>query len=206
MAKWICTFVLLGSSLAFANMKFSFKNEDLDKVIDTYSRATGQKFVVDPGVRGKATITAADDVSAEEAFNLLSNALAVNGFAISTQGDTMVVLSARNIQRNLIETTSTLPALKPERMTTYVMTLKNVPVDMINRELRILPSKDGEMSVLSATNQLIISDWASNIHRVHDILQKLDVPADPKVAKVIEAAKKEREKRAQTGKKLSETK
>lgn len=176
--------------LAFASMKFSFSNADLEKIIETYSKASGQKFVVDPGVRGKATITASDNVSQEEAFELLSSALAVNGYAISKQGNTMVVKNARTIQRDLIEISTTLPALKPERMVTYIMTLKHIPAATINRELRILPSKDGEMSVYPQGNQIIMTDWVSNLHRIDTLLKEIDRPTDPKLAKLAAEGRK----------------
>lgn len=176
-------FCAVVSSLpAWAGFKFSFSNEELSKIIETYSRATGQKFVIDPGVRGKATITSADNVSNEEAFNLLSSSLAINGYAISTQGDTMIIKNARNIQRDLVETVRTLPALKPERMITYIRTMKNVPATTINRDLRILPSKDGELSVFDATNQIIMTDWISNLYRVESILKEVDIPHTAPVA------------------------
>lgn len=183
-------------------LNFNFNNEEIAKMVESYSKATKQKFVIDPSVRGKATITAADDVPAEEAFNLLSTALAVNGYAISKQGDTMVIRNARNIQRDLIETSTELPTLKPERMATWVVHLKNVPVELVNREIRIFPSKDGEMSIFQSRNQLIISDYTSNLHRIAAILKEIDIPVDAKVAKVIEAGR--RAYRADPGPRKSE--
>lgn len=185
-------------SLAFANVKFSFNNEELSKMIETYSKSTGQKFVVDPSVRGKATITAADNVTEEEAFNLLSSALAINGYAISKQGDAMTVTSARSTQRSLTEVSAQLPALKPERMATWVITLKNISADKVNRELRILVSKDGELSVFADRNQIAISDWTSNLQRVANLLEKMDVPQDPKTAKIVAEAARERDARAKS--------
>ena len=197
----LASLIVALASPAFA-LKFSFNGEEVTKIIETYSKATGQKFVIDPGVRGKGTVTAADDVSNEEAFNLLSSMLALNGYAISKQGDTWVVLNARNIQRNLIEVVNTLPPLKPERMVTYAITLKHVPVEQVNRELRILPSKDGEMSIFTKTNQIFISDWTSNLHRIDKILAELDRPVDPKTAKIVEASEKENKSRREARAKM----
>jgi general secretion pathway protein D len=191
----LTSMALLFSVSSFAGMKFSFPGEEIPKVIETYSKATGQKFVLDAGVRGKVVITGADDVSPEEAFNLLSSALATNGYAISKQADTMVVKSARNIQRDLIETTTTLPTLKPERMVTYIYTFKNIPVTSVNRDLRIITSKDGEMSIYPRQNQVILSDWVSNIQRVDQIFKQIDQPTDPKLAKLIDAEEKAQAKR-----------
>jgi type II secretory pathway component GspD/PulD (secretin) len=190
--------VLVSMCLAFrafaaGDIKFSFNNEEITKIVEVYSKASGQKFVMDPSVRGKATILLPNPVSVEEAFNQLSTALAVNGFAIAKQDDTMVIMSARNIQRNLVETTNDVPALKPERMVTYIMTLKYVSAEDINRSLRIIPSRDGELSVFSHNNQIIVTDWASNLQRVAALMKELDKPADAGAIKVVSAARKERD-------------
>lgn len=197
MSKFLAAFLISIVALpAFSQtMKFSFKDDDLTNIIATYSKATKQTFVVDPGVRGKGTILSADNVSQEEAFNLLSSALAMQSYAIIKQGDTMLVKSARQVQRDLIETTATLPALKPERMVTYVRTLKNVSASTLNNELRIIPSRDGEMSVFSPSNQLIISDWTSNLHRIDTLLATLDVPPSA-TAQKFEAERKAQRARA----------
>lgn len=171
------------SALAVAaepTFRFSFDNGELTQMISTYAKATGQKFVVDPSVRGKATLLLPAEVSASEAFNQLSSALALNGFAISEQGDTMVVMAARNIQRSLIPVVSELPPLKPERMVAWSVTLKNVKAKDINNQVRILPSKDGEMMPYDPGNKLVFIDWVSNIHRINKIIGELDVPSSHK--------------------------
>jgi type II secretory pathway component GspD/PulD (secretin) len=153
--------------------KVYYKDAEVTQIIEYYSKISGQKFVVDAGVRGKVSIFNQTPVSTEEFFNHLSSALALNGYAINRQGDTMIVRSARNAQRDLLEVSSETPALKPERMYTFIYTPKNITTEMINRELRIFSSKDGEMSV--TPRQLIITDWVSNLHRVIAILKEIDV-------------------------------
>lgn len=192
-----CAVSFLFSIAAFAETKIKmyFNNEDITKVIEVYSKASGQKFIIDPSVRGKISIFIQEDIGLEEAFNHLSSSLAINGFAISKQGDTMIVKSGRNIQRDYIETTTKLPSLKPERMATWIYTFKNTSAENVNRDLRILPSKDGEMSVYADNNQIIISDWTSNLNRIADVLKEIDVKASPETAKIVEAAKKERMER-----------
>jgi general secretion pathway protein D len=183
------------SAYAADTFKFSFTNEELGKIIDVYAKETGQKFVVDPGVRGRASIILPEKVTSEEAFNQLSEALAVNGYAISKHGDTMIVQSARMVQRNLIEIyEDKIPALKPERMVMYVATLKHIPVSTVNQEIRVLPSKDGEMAVYSQANQIIFTDWSSNINRMANLLASLDKPASPQAAKMAAENKKQMEK------------
>lgn len=187
--------VLFSFSFSFAasdKIKMYFTNEEILKVIEAYSKASGQKFVIDPSVRGKISILNQEPITIEEAFNQLSSGLAINGFAISKQGDTMIVKSARNIQRDLIDVSTEKPSLKPERMYTWVFKAQNIPVSIINRDLRILPSKDGEMNVNQAGNQIFITDWTSNIHRIAAILAEVDKPVDPQTAKLVKMAQDER--------------
>lgn len=193
----VLIFTVFAMNLAQAEdkVKMYYNNEELTKVIEFYSKASGQKLVVDPSVRGKISIYLQEPISVEEAFNQLSSALALNGYAISKQGDTMVVTSARNIQRDLIEVSTERPSLKPERIYTWVYNVKHLPADSINREIRILVSKDGEMSVNASANQLIFTDWVSNLNRVADLLKEVDKKIDPATAKLVEASKKEREAR-----------
>ncbi len=186
----ILTLSLLSFGETTSKMKMYFNNEDLIKIIEQYSKASGQKFVIDPGVRGKISIFLQDPVTLDEAFNQMSSALAINGYAISKQGDTMIIKSARNIQRDLIEVSTQRPTLKPERMYSWVYTFKNISAEQVNRDLRILPSKDGEMSVNSATNQVIFTDWSANLNRIGDLLAELDKKVDPEVAKIVETNKK----------------
>lgn len=188
----IASLLLAGVAQAEEKLKMYFNNEELTKIIEIYSKASGQKFVVDPSVRGKVSMYIQEAVTVEEAFNQLSSALAINGFAISKQGDTMVIKSARNIQRDLVEVTTAKPTLKPERMTTWIYTVQNHSADSINRDLRMLTSKDGEMSVNMNTNQLIFTDWSSNLNRIAELMKEIDKPVDAKLAKMIETSKKER--------------
>lgn len=200
---------LTSATLAHAaeeTMKMYFNNEELTKIIESYSKASGQKFVVDPAVRGKISIFLPEPVPLPEAFNQLSTALAVNGYGISKQGDTMVIKTARNIQRDLIEVGTAVPALKPERMYTWIYTVKNLPAASINRELRILSSKDGEMVVNEATNQLIFSDWVSNLNRINEILKEVDRKTEPGITKLVDASKKEKESRRKESMLQKETK
>ncbi len=149
---------------------------ELTDFIKTYAKASGKKIMVDPGVRGKITIYNPAPISLDEAYNQLGAALALNGYAISQRDDLLVIISGRNAQRSLIETFIELPPLKPERMVTWMIKLKYVNVEEINKRLRILPSKDGEMTPFEPTNTLIVSDYVSNIHRIAVLIKELDRP------------------------------
>ncbi|MFN7729910.1 MAG: secretin N-terminal domain-containing protein [Bdellovibrio sp.] len=105
-----------------------------------------------------------------------------------------MIRSARNIQRDGIEVLTELPPARPERMVTWIVTLKNASVEKVNRDLRILTSKDGEMSIFMDTNQLYISDFTSNLYRIKKILDRLDQPVPPAIAKIVKEGEVDRKK------------
>ena len=194
------TFLLGLSQVAFAastedKIKFNFVNEEVGKVVEAYAKASGKKFVVTPNGLGRISLLNSEPVSEDEAFAQLSTALAVNGYAVVKQDDVYLIEQARAANRRSIEVVTELPTVRPERIVTLIIQLKNISAQDVNMELRNLVSKDGELNVREKGNQLIITDWTSALHRIQEIITRIDKPADPKVAKIIETARAEHLKR-----------
>lgn len=153
---------------------FNFKNADLQQVIDAYVKISNETLVIDPAVRGKISILSPQKVTIEEAFNLLSEALAINGYAFITQDKVLRLQTARNVQRSLIPVSNQLPEVRPEQMFSWVYSTKNLSADEINMSLRILASKDGEI-IPFGKDKIIFTDWTSNLHRIQKTLALIDV-------------------------------
>lgn len=197
MKNLLISVVLLTGLIAKAAEKtnFYFVNEELPKVIEVYAKISGQRFVVDSTVRGRVTILNPTEITAEEAFNQLSEALAVNGFAAVKNGDVYTIRNARSAQRDNVQVSTEVPAAKPQRMVTWITTLKNVSAEQVAHELRMLTSSYGEMSVNEKGNQILITDWSSNLQRVAEVIKNVDKPVDAATAKLVAAARKERKER-----------
>lgn len=164
---------------------FDFPNVDINDVIHAISELTGKNFIIDPGVRGKITIIAPSKLTVAEAYKAFLSALAINGFTVVPSGGFLKVKSARNAQRDSIETYSGAYYPNTDQMITRIIHLKHISAEQVNRDLRILPSKDGEMSVYTPTNSIILSDYGSNIDRVMKIIGELDVPGFEEQLEVI---------------------
>jgi general secretion pathway protein D len=185
--------VLAGQVRAEDKIKFNFNNEDITKVIEVYAKGSGQKFIVDSTVRGRITILNPTDIPVDDAFNQLSEGLAINGFAAVKNGDGYTIRNARSAQRDNLPVYNTeLPPAKPIRMVTWIVSLKHISADDISRDLRLFTSSYGEMSVNTNLNQLIFTDWSTNIQRISEIIKFADKPIDPSTAKIVANAKKER--------------
>jgi general secretion pathway protein D len=155
---------------------FDFPNADIQDIVKAISELTGKNFIIDNGLRGKITIIAPSRITVAEAYKAFLSALAINGYAIVPQGKFLKIRSARNAQRDNIETYSGTYYPNSDTMITRIIHLKHIQAEAVNRDLRILSSKDGEMSVYPPTNSIILSDYGANIDRVMKIIAQLDVP------------------------------
>ena len=155
---------------------FDFPNADITDLVKVMSELTGKNFIIDPGVRGKISIIAPSKVTVAEAYKAFLSALAINGFAVVPTGKFWKIRSARNAQRDGIETYSGNYFPNADQMITRIIHLKHISAEMVNRDLRILNSKDGELSPYTPTNSLIISDYGSNVERIMKIINQLDIP------------------------------
>ncbi len=164
---------------------FDFPNADISDIVKAISELTGKNFIIDPGVRGKITIIAPSRITVAEAYKAFLSALAINGYAIVPSGSFLKIRTARNAQRDGIETYSGNYFPNSDQMVTKIIHLKHIQAEAVNRDLRILQSKDGEMSPYPPTNSLIISDYGANIERIARILAQLDVPGFEDTMEVI---------------------
>ena len=164
---------------------FDYPQADITDVIKAISELTGKNFIVDPQVRGKVSILAPTPITVAEAYRAFLSALAINGLTVVPSGKFLKIKSARNSQRDSIETYSGKYFPNSDQMITRIIKLKYISAADVNKQLRILPSKDGEMVPYAPTNSIIISDYGSNIERVENIFKQLDVPGFEEQLQVI---------------------
>ncbi|CAN5423064.1 hypothetical protein BH10BDE1_BH10BDE1_28520 [soil metagenome] len=177
-------------------MKVNFKDQEISSAIETFAKASQKTFVVDPGVRGRFSVFAPGEVGLDEAFDLLSTGLALNGFTVIERDGRYVVMASRNAQRSNIPTLTEITSVKPERYVSYVVQLKHISAEEVNKRLRVFPSKDGEMTPYEPTNTLIITDYITNVNRIAEMLKQLDQPVSPSVAMIVKESQKQYDRRA----------
>ena len=186
MKRLFFIFAVLGSIKSYSSeviLSWNYKNAELLTVVEAYSKATGAKFVVDSTVRGSISMLNQQKLSAEEAFNQLSKALALNGFSWIKNKDSYVIRNARSIQRDNIDVYTDPPPVEPEHMVSFIYKCKFLDCGKMASEIRVLTSSYGEMSASTERNSIIFTDFTGNINRVNNMLAKLDVPTEASVKK-----------------------
>lgn len=154
---------------------FDYPNANIEDVIKAISELTGKNFIVDPQVRGKITIIAPSRITVAEAYKAFLSALAINGLAVVPGDGFYKIKQARVAQRDNIDTFSGAYYPTSDQMITRIIKLKYISADEVNKQLRILTSKDGELVPYTPTNSLIVSDYGANMDRIMKILEQLDV-------------------------------
>jgi general secretion pathway protein D len=153
---------------------FDYPNAEITDVVKAISELTGKNFIVDPAVHGKITIMAPTQITVAEAYKAFLSALAINGFTIVPSGKFLKIKSTRLAAHDGVETYTGAYYPTSDVMITRIVHLKHISADEVNKNLRLLPSKDGEMTPYLPTNSLIISDFGSNMERIVKIISELD--------------------------------
>ena len=164
---------------------FDYPNADIADVIKAVSELTGKNFIVDPSVRGKITIIAPSRITVAEAYRAFLSALAINGMTVVPSGPFLKVKPARAAQRDSIETYTGAYFPNDDQVITKIIKLKYISAEEVNKNLRILQSKEGEIIPYAQTNSIIMSDYGTNVERFVKIINEIDVPGFEEQLEVI---------------------
>ena len=177
--RWI--FVLCLSALALPALSSShtitlnFRDADIDSVVGAFGHLLDRTFVVDPRVRGKITLETPKPVSRAEAYGLLQLTLRMQGFAIVESGGIARVVPEADakLQAGTVST-GPAPAVSGDQITTQVFRLRNESASSLVPVLRPLIPPNNTIVAYPNTNSLVITDYASNLRRLAQIIASLD--------------------------------
>lgn len=155
---------------------FDYPNAEISDVVKAISQLTKKNFIIDPGVRGKISIIAPTQITVAEAYKAFLSALAFNGFTVIPSGKFLKIKSSNDAKRDSLETYAGDYYPNADVMITRIIHLKHISADEVNKRLRNLPSKTGEILPYEPTNSLIVTDYGSSIERIMKILAELDRP------------------------------
>ncbi len=154
---------------------FDLPDKEIRDVVTLISKWTGKNFILDSKVRGKITILGPSQVTLEEAYQAFLSALEANGLTTVKSGKFIRVIEAAEARRSPVETFSGDYAPDTDQFITRIFQLKYINADEVQREFRDLTTRQGKLFAYEPTNSIIITDTGSNIKRIQEILDTLDV-------------------------------
>lgn len=184
MFKRFCKIALFSMSIAISfpamivhaedqNWQVNLKDADISAFIGQIADITGKSFVIDPRVKGKVTVVSTETMSSEAVYELFLSVLKVHGYAAVPAGDVIMVVQQNSVKQQGRDLKAKFKKQSQE-MITKVITIKNTPALDLVPILRPLVAKYGHLAGVKSANALIISDHASNINRIEQIIDRLD--------------------------------
>ncbi len=161
-----------------ALITMDFQDADLNVVIKFMGELTGKNFLMSDQVRGKVTIISPKNITVREAYKIFESVLEMNGYTAVPGDDAIKIIPSAVARQSGLEIREgkRAKALTPEdRMITQVIPLEYASADEVRNLFASSVSKEGMIISYKPTNHLVITDRASNIHRLLRIIEQIDV-------------------------------
>jgi general secretion pathway protein D len=156
----------------------NFDNADIETVIQAASEIIGFNYVLAPDVRGKVTVQTSGRIAQEDVFGVLLAILEVNGFTAVKAGNLYKIVRIEGARERAVPTIvgrTPDPTRIPDEIITQIVPLRYSSVTDLSTLLSPLKSTRGQLIAHRETNVLIITETASNLRRLLDIIRLVDV-------------------------------
>ncbi len=156
----------------------NFDNADIEVVIHAASEILGFNYVLAPDVRGKVTVQTSTRLPQEQVFNVLLAILEVHGFTAVKSDNLYKIIKLEGARERPVPTVVGAvadPGRVGDEIITQIVPIRFASVAELANLLRPLISARGSLIPHRETNLLLITDSASNIRRLLDIVKLVDV-------------------------------
>jgi general secretion pathway protein D len=157
----------------------NFDNADIETVVHAASEIVGFNYVLGPGVTGKkVTVQTSGRIPQEDVFGVLLAILEVHGVTAVKSGNLYKIVPVEGARERAVPTIVGPGAdatRTGDEIITQIVPIRFAPVNDLGTLLRPLISAKGTLIANRETGVLIITDSASNIARLLDIIKLVDV-------------------------------
>ncbi|HHL18565.1 MAG TPA: type II secretion system protein GspD [Thiothrix sp.] len=195
--------IIIGLATQAQGEQLNLRGVDINVLIETVSRITGKNFVVDPRIKGTATVVTGRDMSDEELYDTFLSVLQVHGFAVvETGGITKIIPNniAKQQTHPIIENTKNQSS---EKLVTRLVQIEHVSALSIVSALRPI-ARGIQIQHHAESNSVIMSGRVDDLKKLETIIIRMD-RADEKQIEVIPLRYADAKKVVQTIKALDKT-
>ena len=164
--------LLIIFSLYSQSVTINMRDADIRAFISDISSLTGKTFIVDPRINAKVTIISREDLSIEEAYEVMLSVLAVHGYSAIEQDNATKIVP--EITGRQAFNSFSRPNSPSDKLVTDIIRPKFAAVNSLISILRPIMSTQGHIAVYEPTNSLIIADRAGNVKKLTAIINELD--------------------------------
>ncbi|MDB4966663.1 MAG: hypothetical protein JWN44_2352 [Myxococcales bacterium] len=162
------------------NKKFKWElrgEVDLMALLNSIAPMMCRPIIVPGAIRqSKVTIIAPDTVTAPEVYRMFLSSLETMGLTVQPEGKVLKIIETNRARESAIPIYGgNNEAPNQDQFVTRLLRLEHVSPDELKVVLDRLKSRDGDITSYAPTNTLVITDLASNIKRMEDVIGQLDV-------------------------------
>jgi general secretion pathway protein D len=158
---------------------FNFDNADIEIVLQATSELLVFNYVLAPEARGKkVTVQTTGRIPVDDIFPVLLTILDVNGLAAIKSGNVYRIIAKQGAPQTSTRTVvgpQLDPSVPGDEVLTQVVPLRFTNAVDVAGLLRPFVPAQGAVTAHRDTNLLVITDVASNVRRLLDILKLVDV-------------------------------
>ncbi len=165
----------------------NFHDVEVSTVVRFISETTGKNFIYDNKLKGKITIIAPKELSANDAFDLFVSVMELKGFAIINIGSAYRVSPVSMVKQAPIKVSR--GKVRPKRVNELYMA-RLIPLDYLSPKelmpvLTPMVSRQGYISAFGSSNSILVLDTAINIDKIIKMVGFLDVKSTANPSELI---------------------
>ncbi|AZD17957.1 type II secretion system secretin GspD [Pseudomonas chlororaphis] len=145
----------------------NMKDAELRDLVSEVGEITGKTLVVDARLQGKVSVQSSNALDKNGIYSLFLSVLRSQGFVALDQGDRVLIVPA-------VEAKTKSSEQSGDEFVTRVLDLRNANAAEISGVVRPLVGDDAYVAPSASSNALVVSDSASNVERIRQVVSELD--------------------------------
>ena len=166
------------------SITLSFSNADIESVASVLAKATGQTILVDPKVKGSINLISNKPLTKLKAVDAFSTALRTAGFALVDVNGIYRVVPEADAKLISNSVTTGKSSESGDQIITRVFKLNYESANNLLPVLRPLVSSNNTINSYPGNNTIVITDYASNIQRIGQLIESIDAPTSSDVQSI----------------------
>ncbi|MDA7729758.1 type II secretion system secretin GspD [Gammaproteobacteria bacterium] len=170
---------LLGSQHALSEDTFILNYEEVDikKVTQDIAQFSKKTVILDPRVKGKITIYSNAELNRDQVWNVYLRTMQVNGFSAISDDGFVRVVPENEATRDI-----NIDSENRANFSTEIIPLANRSSAEVLPMIKPITGRQSHLSSIASINSILIVDRASNIKRIKNLLNDLDVNNSAKIS------------------------
>ncbi|MGE7957941.1 type II secretion system secretin GspD [Pseudomonas sp. NPDC089530] len=145
----------------------NMKDAELRDLANEVGAITGKTLVVDNRLQGKVSVQSSKALDQDGIYSLFLSVLRSQGFVALDQGDRVLIMPS-------VEAKTKSSEQSGDEFVTRVLDLRNASAAEISGVVRPLVGDDAYVAPSASSNALVVSDSASNVERIRQVVNELD--------------------------------